>query len=149
MRAEFNVVSLVVAVIPCPRTLEMAESFRQDVKHLWFLDASSSRSCDWRGFYEGWFCGRLWNYDYQFFLRILCFIIPCSGQGDAFMDPALLDNLREHHVSGIKGLLLLPFEWALWFYMKPLIVIFLKKNYVMHNCVMRELFKIPDKVTKS
>ena len=29
------------------------------------------------------------------------------------MDPALLDNLREHHVSGIKGLLLLPLEWAL------------------------------------
>ena len=46
MTGEFNVVSLVVAVIPCPRTLEMAESFRQDVKHLWFLDASSSRSCD-------------------------------------------------------------------------------------------------------
>lgn len=27
------------------------------------------------------------------------FIFSCSGQGDTFMDPALLDNLREHHVS--------------------------------------------------
>lgn len=27
------------------------------------------------------------------------FYFSCSGQGDTFMDPALLDNLREHHVS--------------------------------------------------
>ena len=27
------------------------------------------------------------------------FFFSCSGQGDTFMDPALLDNLREHHVS--------------------------------------------------
>ena len=31
--------------------------------------------------------------------RIFLFYFSCSGQGDTFMDPALLDNLREHHVS--------------------------------------------------
>ena len=41
------------------------------------------------------------------------FIFSCSGQGDTFMDPALLDNLREHHVS--TSVFCPCSEWAFWF----------------------------------
>ena len=39
------------------------------------------------------------------------FPLLCSGQGDTFVDPALLDNLREHHVSKDKMFILSSRAW--------------------------------------
>ena len=96
----FSILNFQLAVISCPRALELPETFRHEVKHLWFLHTSCSHARDNETAMKADFVAdceiRIINFVYVFYFF---FIIPCSGQGDTFMDPALLDNLREHHVS--------------------------------------------------